>query len=122
MQAERLRVLDDAYVAWNAADFEHWSTLWDEDVVYDVSAIFWDQGPIQGREQLVKFGTAVLRTWERLRMELLETIETGDERIVQRVRLRATARHTGVDVDRVMLQVFEYAGGARPVRGSLHPE
>jgi ketosteroid isomerase-like protein len=121
VSAERLRVLDEAYDAWNAADFERWSKLWDEDIVYDVSSIFWDQHQIEGREMMARWARAVLRTWAGFRMELLDTLEVTDERIVQRVRMRTTARHTGLDMDQEVFQVFEYANGPLPVRGSLTP-
>ena len=122
MQAERLEILDRAYEAWNAAEFERWAEQWDEDVVYDLSRIFWDQRPIHGREAMVKWAHSVLRAWESMRLELVETLEVSDERIVQRVRVEAKASYTGLDMDQSALQVFEYAGGPLPVRGWLRPD
>ena len=121
MSDARLRILDRAYETWNAYDFEAWVQCWDEDVEYDVSALFWDTPPVRGRAGMARWAPLVLRQWESYQMELLETVEVGPERIVQRVRAHGTSP-TGLAFEQTILQIFDYAGGDKPVRGRLFPE
>jgi len=110
MSSDRVIAIQEAYAEWGRRDFDVWVERFTDDVVWDVSAAFFDQEPVRGREALRRWCDAVMRAWDDLRIEHLETLEESDDRLTELIRLTGRGRTTGVVVDHRYRQFFEFRG------------
>ena len=110
MPSDRVAGILEAYEEWNRRDFDVWVERFTEDVVWDVSAAWFDQDPVHGRDALRRWCDWIFRAWDEFRIEHLETTEQSEDGVVELIRLTARGRTTGALVDQRYRQVFEFHG------------
>jgi ketosteroid isomerase-like protein len=101
---------ETAYEEWNRREFDAWVERFTDDVEWDISAAWFDQDPVHGRDALRRWCDGIFRVWDEFRIEKLETLEDADDRLVVLIRLIARGLTTGARVDQRFRQVLEFRG------------
>ena len=120
------RVVDqfkERFEYWNRGELDLMQDMYDENAVWDISAVFVDVAPLRGHEQLRRYWDEVWETWEGVRMDPLQIFDVGDGRYVVDVRLWGKGKQSGIEVD----QRFAYLYTVRledekVVRAQLLPD
>ena len=110
MPSEKVAAARAAYEEWNRGDFDAWVERFTEDVVWDVSAMWFDQDPVHGRAALRRWCDGIFRAWDEFRIDGEGTLEESEDGLVEVIRLTARGRTTGAVVDQRYRQIFEFRG------------
>jgi ketosteroid isomerase-like protein len=111
---------EPAYEEWNRRDFDAWVERFTDDVEWDISAAWFDQEPVRGRDALRRWCDWIFTAWDEFRIEKIETLEDSDDRLVELIRLIARGLTTGATVDQRFRQILEFRGD-KISRGRLAP-
>src|SRR4051794_20228303 len=119
MSATNLELAERGYAAINAA-YEQNSVeplaeladeVWAEDgVIVTRGLLFPETGEWRGPEGILRFTAQQMEAFERMWIEPLEYIESG-EMIVVALRLGGTARHTGIQMEFDIFHLLEFRNG-----------
>lgn len=61
--------------------------MYAEDAVFDVSAVFTDVAPMQGKDNIRRYWHELRETWAGLRLDPVEVLDAGNGRYVADLRL-----------------------------------
>jgi ketosteroid isomerase-like protein len=84
--------------------------LYAEDVLFDVSAVFTDVAPMQGKDNIRRYWHQLRETWAGLRLDPVEVLDAGDGRYVVGLRLWGKGQRSGAEVE----QRFAFLYDVRP--------
>jgi len=73
--------------------------LYAEDTVFDVSAVFTDVAPMQGKEDIRRYWYELRETWDGLRLDPAEVLDVGGGRYVADLRLWGRGKRSGAEVE-----------------------
>jgi ketosteroid isomerase-like protein len=102
--------------AYTAGDVESLTNLAEEfchtDLIFSTKALtrFPRRGEWHGPEGLLKFGLSQMEVIEDMRLEPDDFIDAGD-RVLVRLRIGGTARHTGLPVEFSVIHAITYRDG-----------
>jgi ketosteroid isomerase-like protein len=94
-----LEQFKEVFDCWNTGDFDEMLDYYAEDGIFDVSAVFVDVAPAQGRTSIRRSFEALYGGLEGLRMDPVEVLSFGSGRYVAQMRLWGRGRRSGVEVD-----------------------
>jgi ketosteroid isomerase-like protein len=72
LPAEFLEQFNEQFNCWNRGDLDLMLDDYAEDAVFDVSAVFTDVEPMQGRKEIRRYWDTLRETWDNLRIDPLE--------------------------------------------------
>ena len=115
--------LQERFECWDRGELEPMLEMYAEDAVFDVSAVFTDDPPVQGHEDL-------LRAWMNLRevwgggfhTEPLGIVDLEGGRYVLDVRLSGKGTRSGVEVDQLFAFLYDVRPDGKIVRARLFPD
>ena len=97
--------------------------MYDEDGVFDVSAVFTDVAPIRGHEGMRRYWDELWETWEGIRLDPLEVFDVGDGRYVVDARLWGRGKRSGAEVDQRFAYLYTLrVEDERIIRAQLLPD
>ncbi len=73
--------------------------LYAEDAVFDVSAVFTDVAPMQGKQNIRRYWHELRETWAGLRLDPVEVLDAGNGHYVADLRLWGKGRRSGAEVE-----------------------
>ena len=104
-----VRGLFDAFAA---GDRVGWRDRVDPDVVWDMSTSpLPSAGVYRGHEGVEQFFRDWMGTWDDYRLETLEVIDAGRDRVVVVFRQSGRGRASGIVIDRLFFGLYELADG-----------
>lgn len=109
MSAERLKLVEEGYEAWNRGDrtwvLEHMS----EDVEWITPPEDLDRGTYRGHQRVEEFWAQWRASVGNLGFEIERTIDAGDH-VVVIARRTGKGEHSGLEVSDQVVQVFSFEG------------
>jgi ketosteroid isomerase-like protein len=115
-ESERVRLLREAYAAFNRGEFEQFLHLLSDEVEWRPPPTSLNPEPLQGREAVRAYLAPDL--FDEQTAEPVEVIEEGD-RILIAAQVRARGRGSGVELDEIVFHIWTIAGD-RPVRFEVY--
>ena len=107
----RFRV-EERFDCFNRDELDLMMEPYAQDAVFDLSEVFTDSGPVQGREEILRSWRELRETWEGgVRLDPLELYELGDRRFVLDLRLWGKGTRSGVEVDQRFAFLYVFAPG-----------
>jgi ketosteroid isomerase-like protein len=110
MSEENVEVVRQMYDAFYSGEFEGALGHFDQDVVVDASKGRPDIGIGHGREQVRRFVTTWLGTWDEFREEIEEMRDLGSRVLVLSVQ-HGRGRGSGVEVEAHLAFLYDVQGG-----------
>ena len=97
--------------------------LYTDDAVFDVSRVFTDVAPLQGRTSIRNYWATLRETWDGLRIDPLNAYDVGDDRLIVEQRMWATGTQSKIEIDQRLAALY----AIRPedekiVRAVLYPD
>jgi len=86
MSRENVEIVRRMIAAFVEGDYERLVELFDSEIEYDVSRTSPESRVAHGHEELAEVIEQWLATWEDHRLELVELIDAGDERVLGLMR------------------------------------
>jgi ketosteroid isomerase-like protein len=100
MSEENVKTARDALAAFNRGDLDAFLEYWTDDIDYRAAeGAPDDHGPIQGKDALRVFMQDWLDTFDDFRVEPVELIEAGEDKVIAVVRISGRAKLSGVETD-----------------------
>ena len=97
--------------------------MYAEDAVFDVSAVFTDDAPVQGHQNLRRSWKQLQETWGGgMRLDPLELLDLGDGRYVLDLRLWGKGTRSGVGVDQRFAFLYDLRPDGKISRARLFPD
>jgi ketosteroid isomerase-like protein len=93
-----------------------------DDAVFDVSAVFNDVAPMQGREEMLRYWRELREIWEGMRFDPLELLDAGDRHYVLEVRLWGKGQRSGAEVDQRLAFLYTLRPDGKVIRAQLLPD
>lgn len=98
MSKRNVEIALSAVDAWNRGDLEAWLACWDERAEFHPLRAQLEGGAYLGHDGLKRFLTDMTGEWDRVRFEIEETRDCG-EQVVGMGRFLARGRASGVEID-----------------------
>jgi uncharacterized protein len=86
MSGENIEIVRRMFTAFVEGDYERLVDLFDPQIEYDVSRTSPESRVARGHEEITEVIEQWLATWEDHRLEIVELIDAGDERVVALMR------------------------------------
>lgn len=119
---DRLRV-QERFDCWNRGELDLMMEMYAEDAVFDVSAVFTDDEPVRGHENLRRSWKKLQETWGGgMRLDPLELLDLGDGRYVLDLRLWGEGTRSGVGVDQRFAFLYDLRPDGKIIRARLLPD
>jgi ketosteroid isomerase-like protein len=100
MSQENLQIIRDWTAALNRGDLDAWSEAWADDVDYRaVEGAPDDHGPIRGKAAMRAYVQDWIDTFDQFKVEPLEVIDAGQDRVVAVLRISGRAKLSGVETE-----------------------
>ena len=97
--------------------------MYAEDAVWDVSAVFTDDAPVRGHQNLLRSWRELQETWGGgMRLDPLEMLDLGDGRYVLDSRLWGKGTRSGVEVDQRFAFLYDLRPDGKVSRARLFPD
>ena len=97
--------------------------MYAEDAVFDVSAVFTDDPPVRGHEEMRRSWKRLQETWGGgMRLDPLELLDLGDRGYVLDLRLWGTGTHSGVEVNQRFAFLYDLRPDGKILRARLFPD
>ncbi len=81
-------------------------SMYAEDAVFDVSAVFTDVAPARGHEDMRAYWIEMHETWDGIRLEPVEGFDVGDGCLILVMRLTGVGRKSGAEVDQELTMLY----------------
>jgi ketosteroid isomerase-like protein len=81
-------------------------SMYAEDAIFDVSAVFTDVPPARGHEDMRAYWIELQETWDGIRVDPVEGFEVGDGRLVLVMRLSGVGKRSGAEVDQRVAALY----------------
>ena len=112
MSEPNVQVVLDANAAFNRGDLDAWSEYWADDIDYRaVEGAVDDQGPIHGKDAYRAYVQDWLDTFDDFRLEPVELIDMGADKVIAVVRISGRAKLSGVETDLTFAVVYTIRDG-----------
>ena len=108
MSQENVELTRQAFAVWGETGEPDWRQMHEQVEIYDHDIM--DAGEYRGHEGFRRWLEDWSSAWSEFSMDPEEFIDAGD-RVVVVLRMRATGRGSGVEVERQDAIVFEVRGG-----------
>jgi ketosteroid isomerase-like protein len=102
-----LDVVRKGYDHFNAGDMGWLFDTLAPEVVWEDEARMPDSRVYRGREHVERYLGSFFRHWEKLRWEVEEVQEVGDDQVLSFVRFVATGRVSGAEVNAEIAHLYE---------------
>jgi ketosteroid isomerase-like protein len=114
--------LQERFECWNRGEFDLMLEPYAEDVVFDLSAVFTDVGPIRGHQNIRDSWSELRETWDGLLMDPLDLFDVGDGQYVLELRLWGKGRRSGVEVDQRFAFLYTLRPDGKVVYARMLPD
>ncbi len=111
MSQENVEIVRLMIAAFVEDDYERLVELFDPQIEYDVSRTSPDSRVAHGHEELAEVIEQWLATWDDHRLELVELIDAGDERVVALMRERGKMKGSDTWVEHQVGVLFTLRDG-----------
>jgi ketosteroid isomerase-like protein len=91
--------VDQGFACWNGGDIDLMADSYADDAEVDTTTVLPDGRCYKGREEFVRYFHEQWDAWAGFRMEPLDIAGTSEGRYVVEVRMTATGRSTGIEID-----------------------
>ena len=101
MSQENIEIVRDAVVAYNRGDLDAFlDEYWTDDIDYRaVEGAPDDHGPIHGKAEMRAYMQDWFDTFDDLKVEPLELIDAGGDKVIAVLRIGGRAKLSGVETD-----------------------
>jgi ketosteroid isomerase-like protein len=100
MSQENVEIVRDAAAAFNRGDLDAWLEYSTDDIDFRAAeGALDDHGPIKGKEALRAFVQDWLDTFDDFRVEPVELIDVGEDKVIAVTRISGRAKLSGVETD-----------------------
>jgi ketosteroid isomerase-like protein len=100
MSQENVEVVRKVTEAFNRGDPDAWLAYWTDDIDFRApKGVPDDPGPINGKDALRAFVQDWLDTFDEFRIEPIELINAGEDKVVAVLRISGRAKLSGVETD-----------------------
>jgi ketosteroid isomerase-like protein len=106
LPAEFLDRFNEHFECWNRGEFELMESMYADNAVFDVSAVFKDAAPVQGRQEMTQYWTELRETWQGMRLQPLEGYALDDGRIVTVMLLTGVGSQSGAEVEQRVAMLY----------------
>jgi ketosteroid isomerase-like protein len=97
--------------------------MYAEDAVFDMSAVFTDDAPARGHQNIVRYWMELRETWGGgMRLDPLDLFDLEDGRYVLDLRLWGKGTRSGVEVDQRFAFLYDLRPDGKIVRARLFPD
>jgi Ketosteroid isomerase-related protein len=112
MSQENVKTVLDTTAAFNRGDLDTWSEYWADDIDYRaVEGAVDDQGPIHGKDAYRAYVQDWLDTFDEFRLEPIEQIVVGEDKVIAVVRASGRAKLSGVETDLTFAVLYTIRDG-----------
>ena len=101
----------EGFECWNGGEIDLMADSYADDAEVDTTQVVPDGRVYRGREDFVRYFHETWDAWERIRMEPLEVIDVGGDRLVVDVKVSGQGRHSGIEVDQRMGYLYSARDG-----------
>jgi ketosteroid isomerase-like protein len=84
---------------WNRGELDSMLDLFADDAVFDVSAVFTDVAPAQGRDEIRRYWRTLRETWQDIRLDPIEGFDIDGRRFVIEQRWSSKGARSGIEID-----------------------
>lgn len=114
---------DEQFDCWNRGELDLMLDMYAEDAVFDVSAVFADVEPMQGRSNIRRYWSTLRETWDGLRIDPLEGFDLGQGRVVIDQRMWVKGTRSGIGIDQRVAMLYTIRPRDRRVtHATLYPD
>jgi ketosteroid isomerase-like protein len=103
---ELLKLAIERFECWNRHEFDEMQSMYAEDAVFDVSAVFTDVPPKHGQQEMRSYWDELHETWAGVQLEPLEALDLGQGRYVVDLRLSAEGQRSGAEVEQRLAMLY----------------
>ena len=115
LPAEFLKQFEEQFNCWNRGDLDLMLDDYAEDAFFDVSAVFTDVEPMNGRQEIRRYWDTLRETWDNLHIDPLEGFALDDGRLVLEQRMWAKGTRSGIGIDQRFAMLYRLRPGDRKV-------
>ena len=109
---ENVKTVLDTTAAFNRGDLDAWIEYWADDIDYRaVEGAVDDQGPIHGKDAYRAYVQDWLDTFDDFRLEPVEQIAAGEDKVIAVVRASGRAKLSGVETDLTFAVLYTIRDG-----------
>jgi ketosteroid isomerase-like protein len=113
----------ERFDCWNRGELDLMLEMYAEDAVFDVSAVFTDDAPVRGHQNMRRSWNELQETWGGgMRVDPLELFDLGDGRAVLDLRLWGKGTRSGVEVDQRFSFLYDLRPDGKITRARLFPD
>ncbi len=99
MSEENVEALESAFEAWTRDGLNAFADHWANDIEWRATeGAIDDRGPLHGKDACRAYLQDWLDTFDWFKVEPVEVIDAGDERVVANLRYSGRAKQSGVEV------------------------
>jgi ketosteroid isomerase-like protein len=98
--------VDQGFACWNGGDIDLMADSYADDAEVDTTTVLPDGRCYKGREEFVRYFHEQWDAWAGFRIEPLNIAAVSGERFIVEVRMTATGRSTGIEVDQRMGLIY----------------
>lgn len=112
MSQQNVKTVLDAGAAFNRGDLDTWFEYYTDDIDYrPVEGAIDDQGQIYGKDAYRAYVQDWLDTFNDVRLEPVEQIAVGEDKVIAVVRARGRARLSGVEPELTFAVLYTIRDG-----------
>jgi uncharacterized protein len=112
MSQENVEIVRDAAAAFNRGDLDAWLEYLADDIDHRaVEGALDDHGPIHGKDALRVYMEDWVGTFDDLKVEPVELIEAGEDKVIAVTRISGRAKLSGVETDLTYAAVYTIRDG-----------
>jgi ketosteroid isomerase-like protein len=111
MSQENVEIVRRSLETWSGGDIEGLIETMDPEVRFDLSERVFNPGVYEGHDGFRRFVQEVDEVWEDFRIEPLEFIDAGEDKVVVSYLVRGRGKGSGVDVELPSTSVYTLRDG-----------
>jgi ketosteroid isomerase-like protein len=115
--------IQERFDCFNRGELDRMLEMYAEDALFDMSAVFTDDAPVRGHENMRRSWKRLQETWGGgMRLDPLDLLDLGDGRYVLDVRLGGKGTRSGVEVDQRFAFLYDFRPDGKVSRARLFPD
>jgi ketosteroid isomerase-like protein len=119
---EILARFKEGFECWNRDEIEEMASMYAEDAVFDLSAVFADTAPVRGHEDMNRYWSELRETWAGIRQDPIEAFDLGSGQYAVDVRLSGKGSRSGIEVDQRFAMLYTFGEDGKVVSARLFPD
>jgi len=119
---EILARFKEGFECWNRDEIEEMASMYAEDAVFDLSAVFADTAPVRGHEDMNRYWSELRETWAGIRQDPIEAFDRGSGQYAVDVRLSGKWSRSGIEVDQRFAMLYTFGEDGKVVSARLFPD